>query len=369
MAKNAVRVGLDLEQSSIAAAQVKSSRTSQMLTAVAVRDIPEGLVFEGEVVDVDGLANELKSFWKQGRFAGHRVRLGVANQKIVVRTLEFPQIDEKELRSAVEFQAQEAIPIPVEEAILDYQVLSTVAGEGGVLRQKILLVAAQKEMIGQFMAVAAKAGLTIEGIDLQAFALARALTRQVSFIDQGAPADRAESTALVNIGTGVTNLVVCVNALPQFTRVINLGCDALVQALVGNRGIKAPEAEVLRTTVGLSGEAPEGLIGDLEPETIGEIHQVLDTTCETFSDEIRRSIDYYHTQEHDGQITKILITGDGSLTRNIDEYLTQALHLPVEIGNPLVTIGENRSGLSPVELEAVAPRLAIALGLALEDEE
>ena len=99
MAKNAVRVGLDLEQSSIAAAQIKSSRTTQMLTAVAVRDIPEGLVFEGEVVDVDGLANELKSFWKEGRFAGRRVRLGVANQKIVVRTLEFPQIDEKELRA------------------------------------------------------------------------------------------------------------------------------------------------------------------------------------------------------------------------------------------------------------------------------
>jgi type IV pilus assembly protein PilM len=297
------------------------------------------------------------------------VRLGVANQKIVVRTLEFPQIDEKELRSAVEFQAQEAIPIPVEEAILDYQVLSTVAGEGGVLRQKILLVAAQKDMIGQFMAVATKAGLTIEGIDLQAFALARALTRKGAFIDRGAPTDRAESTALVNIGTGVTNLVVSVDGLPQFTRVINLGCDALVQALVSNRGIKPAEAEVLRTTVGLSGEAPEGLIGDLEPDTIGDIHQVLDATCETFSDEIRRSIDYYHTQEHDGQITKILIAGDGSMTRNIDEYLGQALHLPVEIGNPLVAIGENKSGLSPVELEAIAPRLAIAVGLALEDEE
>ena len=174
---------------------------------------------------------------------------------------------------------------------------------------------------------------------------------------------------MVNIGTGVTNLVVSVDGLPQFTRVINLGCDALVQALVSNRGIKPAEAEVLRTTVGLSGEAPEGLIGDLEPDTIGDIHQVLDATCETFSDEIRRSIDYYHTQEHDGQITKILIAGDGSMTRNIDEYLGQALHLPVEIGNPLVAIGENKSGLSPVELEAIAPRLAIAVGLALEDEE
>ena len=160
VARTTPRVGLDFEQTLMAAAQVKGSRQSQVLTSAAVQPLPEGLVSEGEIVDVGALAAQLKAFWKKNHFIGRRVLLGVANQKIVVRTMEFPVIDEKELRAAVEFQAQEHIPIPVEEAILDYQVTSTFTADDGSARQRILLVAAQRDMIRQFVEVARKAGLT-----------------------------------------------------------------------------------------------------------------------------------------------------------------------------------------------------------------
>ena len=175
----------------------------------------------------DALANELKVLWKEGGFASKSVELGVANQKIVVRTMEFPQIDEKELRAAIEFQAQEHIPIPVDEAILDYKVLSTHAADDGSIKQRILLVAAQREMVRQFVNVAKKAGLVISGIDLQAFAMIRALAPKPSFIDQGAPnGNGAEVIALVNMGGGITNLVIAAGGVTQFTRVINLGAES-----------------------------------------------------------------------------------------------------------------------------------------------
>ena len=101
---------------------------------------------------------------------------------------------------------------------------------------------------------------------------------------------------------------------------------------------------------------------------MGEIHAVLEQACEAFSDELRRSIDYYHTQEEAGEIAKIVLSGDGSLTRNIVYFLAQSLHLPVEVGNPLRGVGENKTKLSEAELEMLAPRLGIAIGLALEDE-
>ena len=365
MAKNGMRVGIDLGQASIAGAQVKAARQGNALTNVAVRALPEGLMFEGEVVDVEGLANELKAFWKDSGFSGKKFSLGVANQKIVVRTLEFPIIDEKELRAAIEFQAQESIPIPLNDAILDFNVLSTEAGEDGTGRQRVLIVAAQRDMIGQFLEAANKAGLTVDGIDLQAFALMRALAPPVAFVDQGAGG--GEATALVNIGSGVTNLVVAVDGAPHFTRVVNLGCDAMVQDLMQHRGIGHDEADALRLNVGLSGS--DAAVGDLEPTTVGEIHEVLDASSEAFADEIRRSIDYYHSQEHDGQIGQLLVSGEGALTRNMGEYLAQALHLPVQLGNPLQHVPENKSKLSQPELEAMSPRLAIALGLALDDEE
>ncbi len=368
MAKNGVSVGIDLEQSSIAGAQIRGAKTGQTLTAAAVRALPEGLVFEGEVVDVDGLAAQLKSFWKEAGFSGRRLRLGVANQKIVVRTMEFPLIDEKELEAAIQFQAQEAIPIPLDEAILDYQVLATVPGEEGAGKQKVLIVAAQRDMIGRFVEVAKKASLGVEAIDLQAFALTRAVSPAVPFVDQGGGTQAGEATALVHIGSGITNLVVAAGGMPQFTRVINLGCESLVQALITNRGIGHDEADALRLRVGVSGGSDEA-IADLEPDTVAEVHEALDAASESFADEIRRSIDYYHSQEPEGQISSLLITGEGALTRHMPEYLTEALHLPVSLGNAAQRITENKTRLSQADLDTMAPRLAIAIGLALDDEE
>jgi type IV pilus assembly protein PilM len=365
MAKNGVRVGIDLQQASIAGAQVKGVRQNNTLTTVAVRALPEGLVFEGEVVDIDGLAAELKSFWKESGFTGKKFSLGVANQKIVVRTMEFPLIDEKELRAAIEFQAQEAIPIPLDDAILDFEVLSTEPAADGGGKQKVLIVAAQRDMITMFTQAAQKAGLGIGGIDLQAFALMRSMAPMVPLVDRGAPG--GDATALVNIGSGVTNLVVALNGAPQFTRVVNIGCDGMVQDLMQHRGIDYGEADVLRLNVGVTGSEPPA--ADLEQATIQEIHDVMDASCEAFADEIRRSIDFHHSQDQDGHIASLLLSGEGSLTRNICEYLGAALHLPVQLGDPLQHVPENKTKLPQHELEAMSPRLAIALGLALDDEE
>ena len=148
---------------------------------------------------------------------------------------------------------------------------------------------------------------------------------------------------------------------------MNLGYESLVQAVMQNRGLGHQEADLLRLTVGLSGSAAAA--ADLEAVTVGEIHEVFDSTCESFADEIRRSIDYYHSLQQDAPIARILISGEGALTRNMCDYLAGALHLPVALGNPLQFIAENKSKLPQPELELIAPRLAIALGLAFEDEE
>jgi len=371
MARSTPRVGIDFEQSLMAAAQVKGTRQSQVLTHAAVQPLPDGLVVEGEVADVTGLAAELKSFWKHNSFNGRRVNLGVANQKIVVRTMEFPVIDEKELRAAVEFQAQEHIPIPVEEAVLDYQVTSTFTGEDGAARQRILLVAAQRDMIRQFVEVVRKAGLSVDGIDLQAFALARSLAPSYDVTDTADQPDKpadGTATALVNIGSGITNLVIVMGETPQFTRVISLGSESFIQALVNERGVDVPEAWRLAAMVGLPGDGSETYPEDVAADAVTSIHTCLENACETFSDEIRRSVDYYHTQAHEGQIGKVLVTGDGSLVRNLSAHLTQSLHLTVEQADPLRHLAENKSKLSAAELEAMAPRLAIAVGLALDEE-
>ena len=166
-------------------------------------------------------------------------------------------------------------------------------------------MAAQRDMVQQFMQVAKKAGLTIDGIDLQAFALMRSLAPPVAFVDQGAPqADGA--SALINVGAGISNIVVASGGMPRFTRVVNLGYESLVQAVMQNRGVDHQEADLLRLTVGLLGQRRRrGRLGGRDRRR--EVHQVLDSSCEAFADEIRRSIDYYHSLQQDAPIARLLM--------------------------------------------------------------
>lgn len=357
-------IGLDVGKSSIIGVQLGGKAPSLVLKSFYERAIPEGLVFEGEVLDPDGLAHELKSFMKESNMKGKVVHLGVGNQKVIVRNIEVPDMGEAELRGAIEFQAQDYIPIPVEEVVLDFQVVSRHAEEDGTVKQQVLLVAAQRDMIQRFMDAAHKAGLKVAGIDVSAFALIRALSAPVAFIDQGA--EGAQALGIVNIASSVSTVVVAVQGVPKFTRIINEANDRFINALVEKQGISVADAFVLAERVGLPGPlAPES--ETFSDATIAEAQGVLGDVAEEFANELRRSLDYYQTQDYSAPVERLVVTGTGTSLRNLASYLSEQLNLGVEIGNPLVKIAQNRSGLADPVLAAVAPRLAVAVGLALDE--
>ena len=215
---------------------------------------PRGSCSTGRSWTRVALANELKAFMRESGMKGKLVHIGVGNQKVIVRQIEVPEMGEEELRGAIEFQAQDYIPIPVEEAVLDFQVVSRYTGEDGVGKQQVLLVAAQKEMIQQFLEAAKRAGLKVAGIDVTAFALIRALATPVSFVDQGGQAP--QTLGVVNISSSVSTLVVAVDGVPKFTRIINFSHDAFTRLLVERQGVPFEDASVLMERIGLAGPLP-----------------------------------------------------------------------------------------------------------------
>ena len=140
----------------------------------ATTSLGPGLFHEGEVVDVDALADRLRAFFREHDLP-KKVRLGVASQKMAVRVMELPAIDdEQELDAAIRFQAQEELPMPVEQAVLDHRLLERIDDEQGG-RMRILVVAARRDSVEHLLAAARRAGLTPELVDLSAFAMIRAL--------------------------------------------------------------------------------------------------------------------------------------------------------------------------------------------------
>jgi type IV pilus assembly protein PilM len=292
-------IGLDIDGRYLAAAQVNGGR----VTRCASQNLPEGLVRDGEVSDPEVLGQHLKSFASAAGLP-RNVRLGVANQQIVVRVVELPRIeDDKQRDAAVRFQASEAIAMPLDEAVLDHQIAGFTTGPDGTPRMQVVLVAARRKMIETLLEAVKAAGLKAEGVDLDAFALVRALA-----VDTDEPDPRAR--VFCHLG-GVTNLAVAVGTNCFFTRPLSAVWD---EEDAGSR----------------------------------------------LADEIRLSIDYYMTQPQAKTVGEVVLSGPGSVNGELVEALEAQLGMPIQVPAPLGVL--DGSVLGPTE---DPHRYTVAAGLSL----
>lgn len=176
-ARKRTSVGIDIGSRSIRLVKLISSKENPTLSLLGSISIPKGAVSGGEIVDVQTVAESLQTLIKKVGLKDKNVVLGVGNQRVIVRLIEMAYMDPKELASAIKFQAQDFIPIPVEEAIIDFEVIDDYVNEEGERLLQIILVAAHRGMVSSYIEAAEKAGLKPEIIDVNAFAIARSLLR------------------------------------------------------------------------------------------------------------------------------------------------------------------------------------------------
>jgi type IV pilus assembly protein PilM len=351
-------VGLDIEAGSVAATEVAVNGSLQV-KATAIESLAPGAFHEGEIADPEVLSDVLKEMFSKHKLS-KRVRVGIGNQGVVVRTMRLPVIeDPKELAAAVRFQAQEEIPMPLDQAVLEHQVVGGAAGEdGSAPRIDVVVVAARREMISSFLQPLRRAGLEPVGIDLAAFGMIRALA--------GSDAGSAESTTngdasispravlYCNIGD-ITNLAVARGRACLFTRVSYAGLGPIVARVVGNRGLDVAHAEQWLTHVGL--EAPvEQIEGD--SGIVAEARDALESGVTALVDELRLSLDYYRAQEGAVPVEGILLCGPGTAIPGLPARVEAGLGLPISSAVPPALGDFDR---------AAAARLTLPLGLALED--
>ncbi len=234
-------VGLDIQPGHVAAVQVNVNGAITVKQAAGA-PLPADIVREGEVLDEGVLAETLRELFKDGGL-DRRVRLGVANQRTVLRTLDLPPVDDrKEIEAAVRFQAQDQVPMPLSNAVLDFHALGIVETPEGP-RQRVVLVAAQRDMIQRLLAAVRDAGLRPEGIDLSAFALIRSLYRP--------DPEHAGRVLYLNVD-GLTNMAIAEGTLCRFTRVVGGGIEAMASQLAERRSIPLVEARTLIAAVDLT---------------------------------------------------------------------------------------------------------------------
>ncbi|MBA2545473.1 MAG: type IV pilus assembly protein PilM [Solirubrobacterales bacterium] len=342
-------VGLDIETGSIAATEVRTNGSAGV-SRTAMAPLPPGVVAEGEVQDAKALSEALKELFSKNKL-GKAVRLGIANQSVVVRTMRMPLIeDPKELDTAIRFQAQEQIPMPLDQAVLDHQVIARENGPEGERQMDVVAVAARRDMVSSLLASLRAAGLRPTGIDLSAFGMIRAL----GFGDADPEEGAVQTTTLCCHLGDITNLAVARGSQCLFTRVAPFGLENIAAAVAERNDMDLDEAREWMVEVGL--DEPIEEFGEDREEAIAARGKLAEGAS-TLADELRVSLDFYGAQEGMPPIERVVLCGPGSTIGGLPERIQSGLGLGIEVMSP--------QALEHLDREDAA-RLTVSYGLALD---
>lgn len=357
-------IGLDVGTNAVRVAELELGDTVT-LRAFGQVALPLEAMREGEVIEPSEVTAAIQRLFKELGLKRGEVRVGIAGPRVIVRPVDMPAMSEGDLASALRFQAQELIPIPLDEAVLDFQVLEGAAGAAGPpptdttheltaphepvpqALNRVLLAAAHRETVDRLVGAVRAAGLKISAIDLVPLALIRSLGRRVVADGEGAE-------AIVSVGGGVTVVVVHDAGLPRFVRMLGTGGRALTDAIARELEVSAETAEALKRQ------------GDqASSELLPQVRSALERPLADLVEEVRGSIDYYRTQPDASRLLNVVLTGGASQQEGLADGLARILALPISRAAPREHISVGDIGFPPEELESIDPYLAVPVGLAL----
>ena len=344
-------VGLKVGASQLAAARVMNNGSANVLQ-LARQPLDRGVVVGGEVRDVPALARALDSFFTEHKLPRRGVRLGLATNRIGVRAFDVDGIaDEKQLANAIRFRAHEAVSIPIDEAVLDYHVVDETLDDAGAVSRRILLAAAYRESIDRYVEAAKLAKIELYGIDLEAFALLRA----VGSASLRSEDETARAVVVVSLGQDRSTLAISDGNVCEFTRVLEWGGGKLESAISLDLGVTPEEALELKLAASLDAGANEDARQTAVRHAIGR-------ELEKIARELVASLQFYQSQPGSLAISEILVTGGTSRLPGLPEELTRLTRVGVRRVDPLAHVRATGDAQSRDDLAS----LTIAIGLGVE---
>jgi type IV pilus assembly protein PilM len=343
-------VGLSVGASQLAAAVVVNNGRPKLVKA-ARHTLPPEVVVGGEVRDPEALANEIAAFFSAADLPRKNVRLGIGSSRTGVRVFERPEVDDpRQLANAIRFRAYETLPIPIEEAMLDYQIL-----EEKTAPDRVLLAVAYRDLVDRFAATCAAAKIELVGIDIEAFALLRAVGGEPLTAGEKAEAARVA----VSIGHDRTTVAVSDGRLCEFTRVLDWGGVRVTAAIQRTLDVEAEEAEQIKRSLDVSAAAAEGPAD----ERTSKAAEAARREVNGLARELASSLHFYQDQPDSLGFAEITVTGGGAHLQGLAEQLEELIGISVRVADPFARVGSGH-GISSNGQDGA---LAVAIGLGIED--
>jgi type IV pilus assembly protein PilM len=342
-------VGLDVGSSSIKAVELskKSKGKNFDLTHLGVAQVPAEAIVQGAFLNSSAITEAIQEAIENAKIKTKNVAAAVCGHSVIVKKVSLPQMTRDELDEQIRWEAEQYIPFDVNEVNLDFQILETSDGEG---QMDVLLVAAKKDLIDDYVQVIREAGLTPVAVDVAGFAIENAFE-----VNYDTASD--DVIALVNIGAQVVNINIMAGGVPCFTRDITTAGNQYTEEIQKALSISFEEAERIK----LGGQGTDSQ--DVVPQ---EVEQAMQSVTETVIGEISRSLDFYAATTAESRINKVYLSGGSAKVSGLEAAFHERTGLEVETLNPLSRMLPS-DRFDQEYLDDMSAALSVGVGLALRE--
>ncbi len=335
-------LGIDIGSKTIKIIELEKSGSSYSLVASGVVGYTGSTVDKmSEEKEMSSIAQVIKKLCQEARISSKEAIVSIPEPLVFTRTIKFPPLSDSEIASAIKWEAEQYIPIPVAEAVTQHTILKRIdtPPDAGVI---VLLVAAPRIIVEKYVNVIKMAGLTPVAVETELIALTRSL----------APPEK--TVLLANLGGSSTNLAIVNHGLLSFSRSLPVAGDAFTRAVSQSLSITPQQAEEYKRTYGLSSTQLEG-----------KIKNALDSVVRLVSDEIKKAVNYYLSEEKGEMPTALILTGGSSGMPEMISALSSIVGMEVMVGNPFTHVQVDSGFMQ--KLAPFAPLYGVAVGLAMRD--
>ncbi len=337
-------VGLDIGSSAVKAVELKPAGKGYKVAAFGSEPVPPDSIVDGAMIDGAAVADAIRRLFDGRSIKTKDVAASLSGNAVIVKKITLPVMTEAELAESIYWEAEQYIPFDIQDVNLDYQILD--GGDAAKGTMEVLLVAAKKEKIADYTGVIAQAGRSAVVVDVDAFALQNAY--EVNYgIEPGAV------IVLLNAGASATNINILNGDQSVFTRDISIGGNAYTEALQKELSLPFDLADQLKRGIAVDGV------------TFDDARPVLRAVSENVMLEIQKTFDFFKATAASDRIDRIMVSGGASRAEGFTEMLSERFEAPVELFDPFKRIAFDIKKFQVDSSAAVAPTVAVAVGLAL----
>ncbi len=337
-------VGIDVGSSAVKLVQLREVKGVYHLVNMGAAPLPPEAIVDNSIMDSSAVVEAINNLISGLKIKTKNVATSISGHAVIIRKITMPMMTQEELESSIQWEAEQYIPFEINEVFLDFQILGPV--EDDPSQMKVMLVAAKKDFVNDYLAVFREVGLSPAVVDVDCFAIENICEENYGFDDEGI-------VALVNLGASAMNINVIKGGESVFTRDVQVGGNIFNEELQKRLGLSEEVAEQVKM-----GETKEGVDQAV-------VEEIINDASENLAQEVSRSLDFFSATSSDEAIGKVRLSGGVATAGRVRELLHDRLGVPVEEVNPFQNIVVNEKEFDPEYVRSMGPVLAVAAGLAM----